>query len=101
MCLPLDFPSVATLARAGIRRVVLILDGAHAPAADLEPILLRWQRAGMVLWRKRVDRRAPAAPIVLRRRWWLARLAAWIGHLGLSRLADGAFGEFIPSEARG
>jgi hypothetical protein len=101
MCLPLDFPSVETLARAGIRRVVLILDGADAPSPDLEPILLGWQRAGLVLWRKRVDRRTPAAPIVLRRRWWLARLAAWIRHLGLRRRADGAFGVFVPSEAGG
>jgi hypothetical protein len=100
VCSPSDFPS-ETLWRAGIRRMLLIQQGGGRPAADLEFILLIWQARGIALWQKNADESAPAAPFVLRRRFWISRWLHIVRRAFLRRRSDNSYGELVPTPATG
>jgi hypothetical protein len=95
-CSESDFPSADTLWRAGIRRAVLIQGGNERPAVDLEPILLGWQRRGIVLWRKVTHHTRPAALLSLQARPWPARLLHALRRSLLRRRSDGSYGVLLP-----
>ena len=73
-----DLPSAELLQRAGIREVVFVGEG--APEWDLAVPLLRWQQAGMPLYRSSgVGERSPLA--IRGPSWWLA-LRHWFNRAG-------------------
>jgi hypothetical protein len=59
MAFKTDFPSEATLQRAGIADVVVIQCGRNAPASDVSATLADWQSAGISI-RSLQRRRLPA-----------------------------------------
>ncbi|HWA73887.1 MAG TPA: hypothetical protein VG937_16205 [Polyangiaceae bacterium] len=96
-----DFPSLDTLRARGVRRAVLVQEEPGRAAPDLEPILLRWQRGGIDLWRKFSDDSEPAAPFVLRPRALPLRFAHAVRRALLRRAASGAYGTFVPMPSAG
>jgi hypothetical protein len=99
ICRASDFPAAEILLRAGIRRVLVIQQGSGRPAPDLEIILLAWQSQGIALWRKSADE--PAAPFVLRPRFWISRLLHAVRSAFLRRQADSSYGELVPAAGGG
>jgi hypothetical protein len=95
ICNASDFPSADTLIRAGIRRVVLVR---ARPAADLDAIMLEWQRRGIVMWAVNPTEAAAAQPVVLQKPPWHKRLEAWLARGMLSRRSDGSYGLMVPSQ---
>jgi hypothetical protein len=97
--LPQDFPSATFLLANGIRMVLILQSGRLDPATDLAHVLLRWQRAGVLL--------AGATPLagtdpvdlvvhppsMFRRAWYGA-----IALLGLRRSNVGGFGARVPQQ---
>jgi hypothetical protein len=72
-----DFPSVLLLLQSGIEGVVLIQSG-NTPKADLTPILVGWQDAGLQIHVQRADAPSGAVPIHVRRPTLAQRLVQWL-----------------------
>lgn len=100
--LPQDFPSAGFLASHGLHHVLLVQSGTQ-PASDLSHVLLRWQRAGMVI--RRLDIAVPqsiAEPIVVPKPSWFRD--AWyvlLATIGLRRNSAGGFGSVVPLPSSG
>lgn len=95
VCRAVDFPSAALLTERGVRRVLLIQDRIARPAADLEPILLAWQGAGLPMWRLARSEAGPAAPFCLAASTWPVRFLRWWMRTGVRRRRDGAYGRML------
>ncbi|MDI3283905.1 hypothetical protein [Polyangium sp. 15x6] len=96
-----DFPSVKTLARAGIRRVALVQREADRPAPDLAPILFSWQEQGIEILHVRTDVNGPAEVLRVARPGLFESVSQWFGRMGLRRRNDGTFGGLIPERSSG
>lgn len=98
---PQDFPSAAVLGSRGIRRVVLVQDGASVPQTDLAHVLLRWQRAGIAI--AHVDLASSShEPVELRVSppgLFRALFHRVFARLGLRRNSAGGFGAVVPEAA--
>lgn len=98
---PQDFPSAAVLGARGIRRIVLVQDGATTPQNDLAHVLVRWQRAGIVIAtidlaassHEAVEQKIAAPELVGALFQRVLRL------LGLRRNSAGGFGAVVPEAA--
>jgi hypothetical protein len=91
-----DFPSPQKLEQAGVRRALLIRSSFERPSADLEAVLLGWQKRGIELWRMATtDDLPPPAPYVLSPRPWYARALTWLVSAEPWRRGDGAYGRFM------
>ncbi|HUO08937.1 MAG TPA: hypothetical protein VM008_11590 [Phycisphaerae bacterium] len=97
---PQDFPSANLLQSRGIRRVIVISDGAKGILYDLTHVLLRWREAGISVeegeWGGETRPAALAKPRWYRRCWWMALAMA-----GLRRNSAGGFGAVVPEAASG
>ena len=91
-----DFPSPGALLTAGIERVLLIQSTFGPPQPDLEPILLKWQHAGLSLWQIAEVRSSPAQRCLLSRRPWYQRLSMWLNSAEPYPRGDGSYGRFAP-----
>ncbi|MDC3961376.1 hypothetical protein [Polyangium jinanense] len=98
---PNDFPSVKTLARAGIRRAALVQREADHPAADLAPILRSWQEQGIEILHVRTDVNGPAEVLRVARPGLFESVGQWFDRMGLRRRRDGTFGGVIPERSSG
>ncbi|MDC0744622.1 hypothetical protein [Polyangium mundeleinium] len=96
-----DFPSVKTLARAGIRRAALVQREADRPADDLAPILFSWQEQGIEILHVRTDVPDPAEVLRVARPGLFESVGHWFDRMGLRRQRDGTFGGVIPSPSGG
>jgi hypothetical protein len=101
VCRASDFPSAEVLARAGVRRVLLIQEADARAASDLEPVLLCWQRDGLELWFKCTDDDARARPRRLSARLLPIRWLHAIARAFIPRRADGTFGTIVPTPSGG
>jgi hypothetical protein len=100
--LPTDFPSANFLLSQGLRRVVLIQQGAGSPQTDLCHTLRRWQQAGIEILSASADDPTGPVPVTIGRpKWfrhiWYGLLAGW----GLHRNPLGGYGGFIPLPSAG
>lgn len=98
---PQDFPSARFLREKGVERVTL-LSATARPADDLAHVLLRWQEAGLTIWRADPGDARTLQSLEVQRppryRWvWYRLLAA----LGLRRNAAGGFGAVVPHPSSG
>lgn len=93
ICRPSDFPSAATMKRAGIRRAVVVTT--TTTSDDLEDTLLDWQTEGIELWLKRTSDDLPATRVALKAPNVLKRVFRSIRRQLLPLRPDGSFGEFI------
>ena len=95
--LPQDFPSATFLQSHGVRRVLLVQDGAGQPRSDLAHVLRRWQDAGLGIdgLSPRTDARS-ARLEVAKPRWFRWMLYALAATMGLRRSSAGGFGSLVP-----
>jgi len=97
-----DFPSAIFLASHGIRRVMLVQKGRFEPASDLAHSLLRWQDAGFMIERKRIDSPEPPERFeVARPLWYGAMFQRALASLGLHRADKEGFGAWVPGSTAG
>lgn len=103
--LPTDFPSSNFLLSRGIRKVVLAQQHGMEPESDLSHTLLRWQRAGVSIWRITLapdeGSRSPQ-PFTVRRPPRFR--SAWYGlmaRMGLRPHPLGGFGGLLPHPSSG
>ncbi len=100
--LPQDFPSATMLRSHGIERVVLVQEGARAPAADLAHVLRRWQEGGVALRLLDIARGGEAVELEVKKPAWYRSL--WWGIValaGLRRSNVGGFGGMVPEQTSG
>jgi len=104
--LPTDFPSATFLRARGIARAVLLVGHPPgAPAADLAHTLLRWQEAGIEIFRVVIEdelRGSELEPIRVQKPKWFR--AIWHNALvvmGLRRNPLGGFGGTLPYPSSG
>ncbi len=100
--LPQDFPSATMLRSHGIERVVLVQEGARAPAADLAHVLRRWQEGGVALRLLDISRGGEAVELEVKKPAWYRSL--WWGIValaGLRRSNVGGFGGMVPEQTSG
>jgi hypothetical protein len=104
--LPTDFPSATFLMARGIARVVLLVaDRSGAPAADLSHTLLRWQEAGIRIYRIVLEdalRGSELEPIRVRKPKWFR--AIWhhaLAIMGLRRNPLGGYGGTLTHPSSG
>jgi hypothetical protein len=96
VCFPTDFPSAATLQRAGIQGMVLVQPEGTAPARDLSYTLELWQRAGLPISAISLQGEMTLTPIRVQRPSWYS----WVWYraltlMGLRRSELGGFGGYI------
>jgi len=97
-----DFPSANFLASQKIGRVILVQKDRQAPQTDLAHSLRRWQDAGLILERKRLDMPgAPARFEVARPSWYGAMFQRVLAGFGLRRSPKGGFGAWVPEPSSG
>ncbi len=96
-----DFPSSETLLTRGIRSVVIIQADKSMPAPDIRQMLASWQRSGLDLLLKRIDRTGPPEPIRVRMPWWFSRVASLVRKSTLRVDDEGVFGAVIPHPPSG
>ena len=97
-----DFPSANFLASRGIERILLIQKGSVEPQPDLAHSLRRWQDAGFILERKRIDSADPLELFeVARPSWYGAMFQRVLLSLGLRRSSAGGFGAWVPESSAG
>jgi hypothetical protein len=97
-----DFPSANYFAAHGIERVMLVQKDRADLRPDLAHSLRRWQEAGFVLERKRLD--TPGSPErfeIPRPSWYGTMFQRVIASLGLRRSSSGGFGAWIASSSAG
>lgn len=99
-----DFPSAIFFASQGIERVILVQKSRAEPQPDLAHSLRRWQDAGFVLERKRMDSSEPPEPFqVARPPWYGAMFQRALSSIGLRRaaMAVGGFGAWMAESSSG
>jgi len=97
-----DFPSANFLASRGIKRVLLIQRGSVEPQPDLAHSLRRWQDAGFLLERKRIDSPDPLERFEIARPTWDgAMFQRMLLSIGLRRSSTGGFGAWVPESSAG
>jgi hypothetical protein len=97
-----DFPSANFLAAHGIERVLLVQKGSVDPRPDLAHSLRRWQDAGFMLERKRLDSLDPVERFeVARPSWYGCMFQRVLASLGLARSRGGGFGAWVPESSAG
>jgi hypothetical protein len=102
VCFPTDFPSAAFLASNGIRGAVIIQQTTDAPQPDLNPTLVRWQQAGIPIFRVAIGGGGSVDPIqvsepgALGKMWYAMRMK-----LGLHRNTFGGFGSIVAAYGSG
>lgn len=97
VCFTTDFPSANFLQANGINKALLVQKNALFPQSDLAHTLRRWQDAGIVLERVRLD--FPGLPErfeVSRPTWYGAMFQRALAALGLRRAKAGGFGAWVP-----
>jgi hypothetical protein len=97
-----DFPSAIFFASQGIQHVILVQRSRVPPQPDLAHSLRRWQDAGFVLERKRIDSPDPLERFeVARPSWYGAMFQRVLASLGLRRSSIGGFGAWVPESSAG
>jgi hypothetical protein len=97
-----DFPSANFFIAHGIERIILAQRERLEPPADLAHSLRRWQDAGLILERKRVDSTDPLERFqVARPSWYGAMFQRVLLSLGLRRARSGGFGAWVPESSAG
>jgi hypothetical protein len=97
-----DFPSANFLAFHGIQRAILVQINTVEPQSDLAHTLRRWQDAGFVLKRKRLDLPDPPEIFeVVKPPWYGAMFQRALAAVGLRRARDGGFGAWMPDSSAG
>ena len=90
-----DFPSAATLRKAGIARVVVVQSGSDTPASDLAVTLARWQAGGIPIRLLRADHPAAPVPITVRSVDFFGRAYQWLRRATLRGNAREGFGGMV------
>jgi hypothetical protein len=97
-----DFPSANCFAAHGIGRLLLVQRNRTDPQPDLAHSLRRWQDAGFVLERKRLDLPEPPGRFeVPRPSWYGAMFQRALAGFGLRRAGSGGFGAWVPGGSAG
>lgn len=97
-----DFPSANFLAFHGIQQAILVQSSGLEPQADLAHTLRRWQDAGFVLKRKRLDIPDPPEIFeVAKPSWYGAMFQRALAAVGLRRAQGGGFGAWMPDSFAG
>jgi hypothetical protein len=99
---PQDFPSSTFLLSRGIRMVTLLTAGGAFALKDIDDVLARWQKGGLLIRAARAVPNATAEPYTPNR-WWPLRLFTLMAlfGLGLRRNSAGGFGSRIPHRSSG
>lgn len=102
MVFPQDFPSAGFLKSRGIARAVVVQEEVGPLADDLSHVLLRWQQAGIAIFRQAADMDFPPRPAEIqepsRFRSTMYRVLAMVG---LRRNSAGGFGAIVPIPGQG
>jgi hypothetical protein len=97
-----DFPSANFLAVQGIQSAILAQANRLEPQSDLAHTLRRWQDAGFVLKRKRINAPGPAEPFeVTKPSWYGTMFQRALCSIGLQRSDSGGFGAWVPESSSG
>ncbi len=97
-----DFPSANFLAVHGIQQAILVQINRLEPRADLAHTLRRWQDAGSVLKRIRLDLPDPPEIFaVAKPSWYGAMFQRALAAVGLRRAWGGGFGAWMPDSSAG
>lgn len=97
-----DFPSANFMAFHGIQRAILVQGNREVPHSDVAHTLRRWQDAGIVLERKRLDFPGPPEIFeVAKPSWYGAMFQRALASVGLRRAWTGGFGAWMPDSSAG
>jgi hypothetical protein len=97
-----DFPSANYFAANGIERVCLIQRDRLLPHQDLAHSLRRWQEAGFILERRRINFPEPRERFeVPRPTWYGAMFQRALAAVGFRRAWSGGFGGWMPAASAG
>jgi hypothetical protein len=97
-----DFPSANFMLSQGIQHVILIQRDRTEPQSDLAHTLRRWQDAGLVLKRKRLELPEPPETFkIARPSWYGAMFQRALAVMGFHRAENGGFGGWMPGSSAG
>jgi hypothetical protein len=97
-----DFPSANYFIAHGIQHIMLLQEKTDEPQSDIAHSLRRWQDAGFILERKRIDSPKAAERFeVARPSWYGTMFQRVLSSIGLRRSSTGGFGDWVPPSSSG
>jgi len=102
MVFPQDFPSAGFLKSRGITRAVVVQEEMGPLAEDLSHVLLRWQQAGIAIFRQAADMDFPPHPAQIQQpSRFRSTMYRALAMAGLRRSSAGGFGSIVPIPGQG